>query len=123
MLVSLLLAAAPAEAQDFLAPLTAPMGPSATAVLADGSTVEGKPKVIPKGMGNIKKVTLKLEGGGKKKLTAADVTETSVSFGRTGTATCAPCVPDSVPSVCGTTSCARRPQSRCAARTSEPSTS
>jgi hypothetical protein len=78
VLLSLLantLLATPAAAQAFLDPLTMPMGPTATAVLVDGTTVTGKPKVIPKGIGNIKKLTLKLEDGGKEKLTPKDVTE------------------------------------------------
>jgi hypothetical protein len=75
MLVSLVALSAPSFAQTFLDPLTMPMGPSATAILADGSTIQGEPKIKAKGIGNIKKVKMKLADGSKRKLGAADIQE------------------------------------------------
>lgn len=75
MFLSLFLLSGPASAQTFLDPLTVPMGPSATATLTDGSTIEGEPTIWIKGVGNIKKIKMKLADGSKRKLGAADVTE------------------------------------------------
>ena len=68
--------AAPEDAGTpaFESPIQTLMGPEGIAVLADGTELKGKPTVIvPKGIGNIKKLTLKTEDGVKHKLTAADV--------------------------------------------------
>lgn len=67
--------AAPGFAQSFLDPLPVPMGPSGTATLTDGTEVEGEPRVWVKGVGNIKKLRLKLPDGSKIKLTPTQVTE------------------------------------------------
>jgi hypothetical protein len=74
MLVLLSLAV-PGFAQSFLDPLPMPMGPSGTAILTDGTTVQGEPKCTPKGIGNIKKLQIELADGTKRKLAPGDVTE------------------------------------------------
>lgn len=72
-LSSLLAASVPARAQTFLDPLTMAMGPLGTATLPDGTEVQGEPRITIKGMGNIKKLTLKTATGEKVSLGAADV--------------------------------------------------
>ncbi|MBX2800693.1 MAG: hypothetical protein KTR31_23635 [Myxococcales bacterium] len=80
MIVSLFLLA-PAQAQQFMDPLTAPTGPTATAILTDGSTIEGKPNAKMKGMGNIKKLKLKKADGTKVKLAPGDLQELQLTPG------------------------------------------
>ncbi|MEZ4320089.1 MAG: hypothetical protein R3F61_21445 [Myxococcota bacterium] len=69
----MVLACFSAWAQSFESPIKSLMGPEGIAVLADGSEVTGNPLIIPKGVGNIKKLTLKLEDGTKMKLGPADL--------------------------------------------------
>ncbi|MCB9675155.1 MAG: hypothetical protein H6737_08560 [Alphaproteobacteria bacterium] len=63
----------PAGPAAFESPLKSLMGPEGIAILADGSELKGKPYVIPKGIGNIKKLTIKTDDGAKHKLGPADI--------------------------------------------------
>ncbi|MEN0061177.1 MAG: hypothetical protein AAGA48_03450 [Myxococcota bacterium] len=84
MVVALLsLLSNPASAREaFLTPMGAIAGPWATVTLNDGSTVTGKPNAKGKGLGNIKKITIKSPEGGKVKLTAADVKRIELEPGK-----------------------------------------
>ena len=76
ILATLLMMNPAAEAKRLLDPIIVAAGPEVVAVLNDGTTVKGKPKIWAEGFGNIKKLNIKPFDGGKKvKLKAEDVAE------------------------------------------------
>lgn len=72
MLISLFLSAASAQV-SFEAPIQTLVGPEGIAIKKDGTEVKGKPLIVPKGIGNIKKLTIKLEDGTKIKFVPDDL--------------------------------------------------
>lgn len=72
MLLSIFLAAANAQVA-FDTAIDSPSGPEGVAILKDGSELKGKPLVVPKGRGNLKMVTIKMEDKTKHKLGPDDI--------------------------------------------------